>query len=496
MDNYLSDSDCEVAGLRRRPVAPSSSDPHTTTTTDANEDDEESVGLVKKDAVAIDSDDDAGCYLPRRRIIGLLIVWGAMSAYVIRTVTSIAIIPMSKQYEYSNTDKGRILGAFYNGYLWLGWPGGWLATVWSAKWLCTITLFGCCVSISASAYFAANIDLLIVCQTMVGFCQGPYFPAITHVIASWCPVDETMMLMTAKGFGAALGSILAVTGTAAILEQGYHWSVAFYAFGCFGLCWVFSWMLIARDKPRDFPCGIRASEIVKISLNRPHAEGAPIVIPWGAIFSSLAVYTNSVMSLAAGFVFYSFVSWMPTYLESLGMPLSQVATVMVFTTTVGMACSVLAAGLSDLFVSQGVPVDRVRKVMQTFGLLAGALFMAIGQIDMWLEDAPSHPHPPPSDNPIPITPQIAALMAAFTCCNMMYYGYGTNAIDIGPRFTGFLHGFFNSVNVIGGIVGVPLVGWMIDNGYVWYTVFILWGAVIFVASLLWLFFARADVVFP
>ena len=58
--------------------------------------------------------------------------------------------------------------------------------------------------------------------------------------------------------------------------------------------------------------------------------------------------------------------------------------------------------------------------------------------------------------------------------------------DVGGRFTGTLAGFFNAVSCLGVVLFLPLVPWVLENGFTWPQLLASMGSIWIVAALAWL----------
>lgn len=65
-------------------------------------------------------------WLPRRYCVVVMLFWGLFNVYAMRVNLSVAIEPMSCQFNWSEFTQGLILAAFFAGYLFGNIPGGWV----------------------------------------------------------------------------------------------------------------------------------------------------------------------------------------------------------------------------------------------------------------------------------------------------------------------------------------------------------------------------------
>ena len=192
------------------------------------------------------------------------VVW-----YLDRTNISVASIAMQAELGWTETDKGKVLSAFFVGYLMLmavcgalaNRYGGWLvlgiAVLWWSAWT-MLTPPAAMMSLSA----------LIVARIALGLGEAAVFPASINMIGRWVPAERrsraTALLVSAISLGTVFS--LPVTGW---LVREYGWHLPFYLFGAVGLAWYLAWFLFARgDSPQ---------------LEARAAETGQRAIPWGRL---------------------------------------------------------------------------------------------------------------------------------------------------------------------------------------------------------------------
>ena len=100
----------------------------------------------------------------------------------------------------------------------------------------------------------------------------------------------------------------------------------------------------------------------------------------------------------------------------------------------------IAGWIADHLQSRGWSVLAVRKTMQTVGLLGGAVFLLL------LREADS------------ANAAVLLMCGALGIASFCISGFGTNHLDIAPKYAGVLMGITNTVGTVPGVVGVALTG--------------------------------------
>lgn len=144
-----------------------------------------------------------------------------------------------------------------------------------------------------------------------------------------------------------------------------------------------------------------------------------------------------------------------------------------------MATGSSAAGfLADALIARGVPVTRVRKVMQTASMLppAAALLLL------------SQPGLPPGA-------AVACMTAALGVTSLGQAGFVANMSDIAPDNAGQMFGLCNTFGSAAGILGVVAVGFVVEATGSFAPVFQLTAALYVAAVIAWNLLCTGERVF-
>ncbi len=172
------------------------------------------------------------CYVPRRGITAVMLFLGLAVVYALRVCISVAAAPgtapsnatsasgvaqnatvtMFSEFQWTNTDQGVVLGAFFNGYIFTQIAGGLLSRRYGGK----LVLLAC---VALSTLFTAltplaatrSFRLLVACRACLGAVEGVSFPATMSMLAEWAAPSERSI---------ATGFVFAGAHARAILEYG------------------------------------------------------------------------------------------------------------------------------------------------------------------------------------------------------------------------------------------------------------------------------------
>ncbi|KAG0590414.1 hypothetical protein KC19_1G097700 [Ceratodon purpureus] len=345
---------------------------------------------------------------------------------------SVAIIPMSHQLGWNSTTAGLVQSSFFWGYCMSQLPGGWLAKAFSG-------------------------------QSM--------------------PLSERSRAVATVFSGLNVGSVVGLLLAPFMIEH-FGWESVFYAFGLLGIIWcllfesaVGSSMLGNGPTTTEPASGTLYSsgsengssssqngslrqkqlESAVVSNGKPHSlpqasTSTDNKTPWKAFFKSPAVLAMIYAHFCGNWGHYTLLSWLPTYFsQELHLDLTHAALVSILPPLASVAVTSVAAPLADSYISRGYDVTLVRKVCQTIGFLSPAACMAFAALS-------------PKLNP---WMDVAILTSGLGLSSFTFSGLYCTHQDISPKYASVLLGITNSIGAIPGVLGVALVGIILDRTQSW-----------------------------
>lgn len=406
--------------------------------------------------------------------------WGIVilcfSAFLIcnmdRVNMSIAILPMSAEFNWSPATVGLIQSSFFWGYLLTQIAGGiWADTVGGKS----VLGFGVVWWSIATALtpIAAKIGLpfLLVVRAFMGIGEGVAMPAMNNILSKWVPVEERSRSLALVYSGMYLGS---VTGLAfsPLLIHNFGWPSVFYSFSSLGTVWFAVWSNKAHSSPLEDP--ELSAEEKKLIEGKSVLKEPVTAIPWQLILSKPPVWALIISHFCHNWGTFILLTWMPTYYNQVlkfNLTESGLLCVLPWLT---MAFSANIGGwIADTLVKKGLSVTVVRKTMQSIGFLGPAFFLT--QL--------SHVHSP------------AMAILCMTCSQgtdaFSQSGLYSNHQDIGPRYAGVLLGLSNTAGVLAGVLGTAATGYILQHGS-WDDVFKVSVVLYLVGTLVWNLFSTGE----
>lgn len=410
--------------------------------------------------------------LPRRWVIVLLCFAAFLLCNMDRVNMSIAILPMSKEFNWNSTTVGLIQSSFFWGYLltqiaggiWADKVGGKLVLGFGVVWWSLATVL---------TPIAARISLpcLLVVRAFMGIGEGVAMPAMNNMLSKWIPVSERSRALSFVYSGMYLGSVTGLAFSPVLIHK-YSWPSVFYSFGSLGTVWFALWLAKAQSSPTEDP-GLSAQEkrfIMEGSISKEPVT----VIPWKLILSKPPVWALIISHFCHNWGTFILLTWMPTYYNQvLKFNLMESGLLCVVPWLTMAVFANIGGWIADTLVSRGLSVTSVRKIMQTIGFLGPALFLSLL----------SHVR----------TPALAVLCMACSQGSDAFSQSGlySNHQDIGPRYSGILLGLSNTAGVLAGVFGTAATGFILQRG-TWDDVFKVAIALYIIGTIVWNLFATGE----
>ncbi|VFQ75660.1 unnamed protein product [Cuscuta campestris] len=409
---------------------------------------------------------------PKRWVVVLLCFAAFLLCNMDRVNMSIAILPMSKEFNWNSATVGLIQSSFFWGYLLTQIAGG----IWADKFGGKLVLgFGVVwwsiATILTPIAAKVGLPFLLVMRAFMGIGEGVAMPAMNNLLSKWIPVAERSRSLALVYSGMYLGS---VTGLAIspILIQKFGWPSVFYSFGSIGSIWFAFWLRKAYSSPEEDP---ELSKAEKKLIMGGSVPKEPVTnIPWKLILSKAPVWALIISHFCHNWGTFILLTWMPTYYNQvLKFNLTESGLFCVLPWLTMAVCANVGGWIADTLVSKGFSITSVRKIMQSIGFLGPAFFLT--QL--------KHVN----------TPALAVLCMACSQGSDAFSQSGlySNHQDIGPRYSGVLLGLSNTAGVLAGVLGTAATGYILQNGS-WDDVFKVAVALYLIGTLVWITFSTGE----
>ncbi|XP_066974259.1 vesicular glutamate transporter 3-like [Macrobrachium rosenbergii] len=134
-----------------------------------------------------------------------------------------------------------------------------------------------------------------------GLAQGPTFPCIHNLLATWNPPQDRARFASVLFSGPGTGTIIALSLGGLMNESDFlgGWPSIFYVFGILGILWCIPWLIFMRDSPQKHP-RISEEELRYIEANGSTVRTTMrMKVPWRERFTSVPYWTLIVIAWEA-----------------------------------------------------------------------------------------------------------------------------------------------------------------------------------------------------
>ncbi|GAB4859974.1 Sodium-dependent phosphate transport protein 1, chloroplastic [Ancistrocladus abbreviatus] len=406
---------------------------------------------------------------PKRWVIVILCFSAFLLCNMDRVNMSIAILPMSKEFDWNPATVGLIQSSFFWGYLLTQIAGGiWADTVGGKRVLGFGVIWWSIATALTPVAAKVGLPFLLVVRAFMGIGEGVAMPAMNNILSKWIPVAERSRSLALVYSGMYLGSVTGLAFSPLLIDK-FGWPSVFYSFGSLGTVWFAVWLSKARSSPLEDP-ELRPEE-KKLIISSCSSKEPVKTIPWGLILSKPPVWALIVSHFCHNWGTFILLTWMPTYYHQvLNFNLTESGLFCVLPWLTMAFSANLGGWIADTLVSRGLSVTTVRKIMQTVGFLGPAFFLT--QL--------SHVNSP------------AMAVLCMSCSQgtdaFSQSGLYSNHQDIAPRYSGVLLGLSNTAGVLAGVLGTAATGYILQHGS-WDNVFEVSVGLYLVGTVVWNLFS-------
>ncbi|CAK8560806.1 unnamed protein product [Lathyrus sativus] len=409
---------------------------------------------------------------PKRWVIVLLCFTAFLLCNMDRVNMSIAILPMSQEFNWNSATVGLIQSSFFWGYLltqivggiWADKVGGKLVLGFGVVWWSIATVL---------TPIAAKLGLpyLLVMRAFMGIGEGVAMPAMNNILSKWVPVSERSRSLALVYSGMYLGSVTGLAFSPFLIHK-FGWPSVFYSFGSLGSIWFALWLRKAYSTPKDDPdLGVEEKRLI---LGGSVSKEPVTVIPWKLILSKAPVWALIISHFCHNWGTFILLTWMPTYYNQvLKFNLTESGLLCVLPWLTMAILANIGGWIADTLVSKGLSITTVRKIMQSIGFLGPAFFLTqLSNVR---------------------TPAMAVLCMSCSqgCDAFSQSGLYSNHQDIGPRYAGVLLGLSNTAGVLAGVFGTAATGYILQRGS-WNDVFKVSVILYLIGTLVWNIFSTGE----
>lgn len=316
-----------------------------------------------------------------------LIFFATTINYLDRAVIAILKSPLTKEFQWTETDYANIVISFQICYA-IGFLGaGRLIDKIGTR--LGYALATALWSIAAMAHGLVTSTFgFLVARGALGATESGNFPAAIKTVAEWFPKKERAFATGIFNSGANIGAIVAPL-TVPLIAEAMGWQWAFILTGLVGFVWLIFWFLLYEVPKRHKK--LSAEEFAYIHSD-PEEEAAESIagpkISWFTLLTYKQTWAFAIGKFLTDPVWWFYLFWLPDFLEKqYGLVGTQKSLPLALAYTISTIGSVFGGWLPMWFVKKGWPLFRARKTsMLIFAVSILPVLFAqyLGGFSMWL----------------------------------------------------------------------------------------------------------------
>jgi len=383
--------------------------------------------------------------------IAVLIAFAITVSYFDRQTLPVAIAAIQRDIPISNTAFAQLQAAFLIAYAGMYAGGGKLIDMLGTRTGFLLIMIWWSLA-CASHGLATGFGMLMASRFLLGMGEGGSFPAATKAVSEWFPVSERSLAMGIMNAGTALGAVIAPPFIAGVLSFT-NWRWVFFLSGVFGLVWAV-WWWNAYWPPSLHPRISQAERALLSDESQSDAsEEAGQSSSWLGLFKHSEVWGLVGAKFLSDAAWYFYLFWFPKYLYDVRhFDIKQVGySAWIPYAASGVGC-LLGGWFSGWLIRSGHSVNFARKL--ALGLSAAVM--------PWIVLV-TH---------LPVSLAIALFSLAFFGQQSWSTLVMVLPADLFPRaVVGSVAGLVGFGGAMGGVVFGLVVGYLLDHGYGYGSVF-------------------------
>ena len=265
------------------------------------------------------------------------LIFAAALAYLSRNAVGVAESTIRAEFDLTKSQTGWFMGTFFWSYALLQIPAGLFGqrvgtrvslSIFALLWAGAAMMLG----------FSPVFWMLIAAQFVMGLAQAGAFPAATHSISKWMPLNQRSLSCGLLASGMQVGGIAAALLTGTLMAGGWGWSEfvvpwiewtcpeftaspmvwrwVFVLFAVPSIIWAAGFYVRFRDDPQA-DSRVNFGELERIRAGvKPEPSGVlPGPTPWGRALRSSTLWLLCLQQFcrASGAIFFA--TWFPTFLQ-------------------------------------------------------------------------------------------------------------------------------------------------------------------------------------
>ncbi|MBU2699388.1 ACS family glucarate transporter-like MFS transporter [Sporomusaceae bacterium BoRhaA] len=373
-----------------------------------------------------------------------LLMWGAIAInYFDRTNLSAAAPMIMKEFNFTATEMGFIMSAFFFSYTLFQIPSGWLADKFGQR-LVLGGAVGWWSAATMSIALCQGFVSFIAARILLGIGEAGAYPANAGIVSKWFPDKERARATVIFDSGNKCGTAFAMP-IIVWMMLNFGWKVPFIISGLLGFLWCLLWFKYYTDPEKSKYAN--QAEIDYIRNGQTNKDGVGNTeqpLKWYELLRYRNIRAMCIGFFMSNYAIYFYITWFPTYLvKARGMSLMKMGFVAMIPPLIGLCVGFLSAYFADYLYSKGYSKTRVRKNNLVFGMLLASSIVFVNFIQ---------------------TDIGAVALLTLSYCGIACAGPALWTLpgDVAPcNMTSTVGALQNCVSNIGGILGPIVTGWIV-----------------------------------
>jgi ACS family hexuronate transporter-like MFS transporter len=387
--------------------------------------------------------------------IAILVSAAIAISYLDRQTLPVAIKAIQREIPLTNEQFSYLQSAFLLAYAFMYAGGGKLAdALGTRRGFTVIMLFWSFACLSQG--FALGFAMLAISRFLLGLGEGGGFPAATRAVAEWFPIKQRATAMGIINGGTAVGAVAAPPLIAAILTFA-SWRWIFFLAGAIGLAWTMWW---------HFSYFVPVTPAEEERELQGFTSSSAKDLRWTSLLCIRETWGLVAAKFLSDAAWYFYLFWLPKYLyDARGFDIKAVGKLAwIPYAASGIGC-LIGGSFSSYLIHRNAGLGTARK-------------LALGSSAAVMPFILLVPHV-----------RVSWALALFSLAYFGQQSWSTLVMvlptDLFPRqVVGAVAGLVGFGGAIGGIAFGQLVGYLLDHGFGYSTVFLLAGSFHVIAFLI------------
>ena len=295
---------------------------------------------------------------------------------------------------------------------------------------------------------------------LVGLGEPGVYPAALKTTTRWFPKAERGTPIAVFSSGGAVGNMLAAP-LIAMVALRFGWRASFLLPGTLGLLWLAGWLTIYR-LPEKHP-GVTAHDLAKLA----EEDSTDPKLGWFALFRNRNVMALVLARLISDPVNYFYVFFIPEYLKSQrGFSLADIGMYAWMPFMAGALGGMVGGRWSDILIKRGTQPAKARLRILYMSAAVAPLGVLTSQVH-----------------------SVAVALILMSLMSFIVYCWFINTAAVIPdiasvRQAGSILGIMGTAGTFGGMLFMPLVGFLVTRFGSYQLIFAIVGSVHVIGALI------------